>query len=258
MGYPDLALKPLFLGYPIQRVIRALSVAATVLATSLSMMSQAQTSSQCDSPSGEIVATHLAHEIRLNAAHPAHEWRTAAPVTFCSDWQGKNPDPERQTQVHVLWSDKHLYLRFECRYRELNLFDDSGPNGRRDHLWDKDVAEAFLQPDPSRERYYKEFELSPNGMWIDLDISPGPLQDLKSGMMRSVFLDEKAHTWAAEISIPLKSLTAQFDPKNIWRVNFYRVEGKAEPRSYFAWQPTRTPEPNFHVPSAFGRLKFHR
>ena len=30
------------------------------------------------------------------------------------------------------------------------LFEDSDPNGRRDHLWDRDVAEAFLQPDPSR------------------------------------------------------------------------------------------------------------
>ena len=64
-------------------------------------------------------------------------------------------------------------------------------NGRRDHLWDRDVAEAFLQPDPSRAHYYREFEVSPNGMWIDLDIFPGGLADLKSGLKKSVFLDEK-------------------------------------------------------------------
>ena len=57
-------------------------------------------------------------------------------------------------------------------------------------LWDRDVAEAFLQPDPSRERYYREFEVSPNGMWIDLDIFPGGLADLKSGLKKSVVLDE--------------------------------------------------------------------
>ena len=118
------------------------------------------------------------------------------------------------------------------------------------------MAEVFLQPDPSREHYYKEFEVSPNGMWIDLDISPGPLQDLKSGMTRSVFLDEKSHLWAAELAIPLKALTANFDHTAVWRTNFYRVEGKDEPRNYLAWQPTNTPQPNFHVPSAFGRLKF--
>jgi alpha-galactosidase len=195
-------------------------------------------------------------EIALHAARPAREWQSASPVLFSSDWQGNNPDASRETGVQSLWSDRTLYLRFACRYRELFLFPDSAPNGRRDHLWDRDVAEAFLQPDPSLERRYREFEVSPNGMWIDLDISPDGLADLKSGMQRSVFLDEKAQTWSAELAIPLEALTEAFDPKAIWRVNFYRIEGIKEPRSYLAWQPTNTPEPNFHVPAAFGRMRF--
>ncbi len=158
--------------------------------------------------------------------------------------------------MRVLWSKTTLYLRFECRYRELNVFDDSDPNGRRDQLWDRDVAEAFLQPDPSQPHAYKEFEVSPNGMWIDLDISPGAKPDLESGMTRSVHLDEKAHTWAAELAIPMRALTPDFDPHAIWRVNFFRVEGKQEPRGYYAWQPTHSPHPNFHVPAAFGRMRF--
>jgi alpha-galactosidase len=105
-------------------------------------------------------------------------------------------------------------------------------------------------------REYKEIEISPNGMWIDLDISPNGLADLKSGLERSVFLDKASHTWAAELAIPLKSLTVKFDPTKEWRVNFFRVEGKQEPRSYFSWQPTNTSQPNFHVPEAFGVLRF--
>ena len=256
MGYPDLALKPLFLRYPIQHVIRRTLIFVALLSASLSMMAQNAKTSQCSASSSEVVATHISHDISLDASHPAPEWQRATPINFCDDWKGQHPDPERQTRVSVLWSDATLFLRFECRYRELNVFKDSDPNGRRDHLWDKDVAEAFLQPDPSRERYYKEFEISPNGMWIDLDISPGPLQDLKSGMQRSVFLDEKNRMWSAELAIPLRALTPHFDARAIWRANFYRVEGPAEPRDYFAWQPTNTPQPNFHVPSAFGRLKF--
>jgi alpha-galactosidase len=93
-------------------------------------------------------------------------------------------------------------------------------------------------------------------MWIDLDIFPGGLADLKSGLKKSVFLDEKAHRWDAELAIPIKALTATFDPKAVWRANFYRVEGKAEPRAYLAWRPTGTAKPNFHVPAAFGRLRF--
>jgi len=206
--------------------------------------------------SSEILAAYVDHEIRLDAADPASEWQSADPVTFSSDWQGRNPDPARETQVRVLWSKQTLYLRFECRYRELYVFDDSDPNGRRDHLWDRDVVEDFLQPDPSRERFYKEFEVSPNGMWIDLDIFPGGLADLKSGLQRSVMLNQQTHTWTAELAIPIAALSAHFDPAAIWRVNFYRVEGRTEPRAYLAWQPTHTPQPNFHVPSAFGRLRF--
>jgi alpha-galactosidase len=206
-------------------------------------------------PSSEIVAAHIDHELSLDASHLAPEWQTASPVTFCSDWQGKNADPGRETQVRALWSQQHLYLRFECRYRELSVFEDSAPGGRRDHLWDRDVAEAFLQPDPTRERFYREFEVSPNGLWIDLDIFPGGLADLKSGMLCSVVRD-KSQMWTAELAIPMKSLTTSFDPTAIWRANFYRVEGRKEPRAYLAWQPTHTPQPNFHVPSAFGKLRF--
>jgi alpha-galactosidase len=204
----------------------------------------------------EIVASYVGHEVNLDASYPAAEWKQANPIAFSTDWQGRNADPTRETRVLVLWSRETLYLRFECRYRDLHVFSDSEPTGRRDHLWDRDVAEAFLQSDPSRERFYREFEVSPNGMWIDLNIIPGGLEDLKSGLKRSAFLDEKSHTWSAELAIPLRSLTDRFDPSVLWRANFYRIEGQQEPRAYLAWQPTHTPQPNFHVPRAFGRLRF--
>lgn len=222
----------------------------------MSMMSPKQARSQGSDKATEIVANAVTREMVLDAQHPAVEWQSAEPVKFSANWQGKNADPQRETQVWVLWSRQALYLRFECRYREINVFPDSEPNGRRNHLWDRDVAEAFLQPDPSQERYYKEFEVGPNGLWIDLDITPGPLKDLKSGMQRSVWLNEAAHTWTAELAIPMKSLTSHFDPAATWRVNFYRIEGKKELRFYSAWQPTNTPKPNFHVPRAFGQMRF--
>jgi alpha-galactosidase len=210
----------------------------------------------CSSGADAVTAVRVAHEISLDARHPASEWQAASPVAFCADWQGLHPDPERQTEVRLLWTPKTLYLRFECRYRELFVFADSEPSGRRDRLWDRDVAETFLQPDPSRPRYYREFEVSPNGMWIDLDIFPEGLSDLKSGLTRSVWLDREGHRWAAELAIPMKALTEHFDPAAVWRANFYRVEGPREPRFYSAWRATGTPEPNFHVPSAFGKLRF--
>ena len=239
----------------VRPLIHILTLVAFQLLVSSIVMSQT-TPPKCASASSEIVAAHLVREISLDAAHPAAEWQNSQPVAFCSDWQGKNPDEQRETVVRVLWSATTLYLRFECRYRELHVFEDSDGNGRRDHLWERDVAEAFLQPDPAREHNYREFEVSPNGMWIDLDVFPGGIADLKSGLKKSVLLDEKSHRWMAELAIPFTALTSSFDPKAAWRANFYRVEGKEEPRTYLAWSPTGTAKPNFHVPAAFGRLRF--
>ncbi len=236
-------------------LVRKYLIPVLICLCSQSLMTQ-EKPNPCASTTDTAVASRVPHEIALDARHPAPEWQHASPVTFCADWQGSNPDPARQTEVRVLWTPSTLYLRFECRYRELFVFDDSDPNGRRDHLWDRDVAEAFLQPDPSRSRYYREFEVSSNGMWIDLDIFPGGLSDLKSGLRRSVWLDREKHIWSAELAIPMKSLTSNFDSAAIWRVNFYRVEGPREPRFYSAWRATGTPQPNFHVPDAFGKLRF--
>lgn len=183
-------------------------------------------------------------------------WELADPLRFNADWQGKNADPGRETQVRLLWTAETLFLRFHLKYRTITVFSAAAANGWRDQLWDRDVAEVFLQPDTSELRRYKEFEVSPNGYWIDLDIAPGEKHDLKSGMRRRVVLDESARTWTAELAIPMKSLVEKFEPAATWKVNFYRVEGASEPRFYSAWRPTRTPVPNFHVPEAFGELVF--
>jgi len=230
---------------------------AVICCAACSLMSQEKSQGR-STGTDTVAAVRVAHEISLDARHPVAEWQAAKAVSFWQDWQGKNADPERQTSVRVLWTSKILYLRFECRYRELFFFEDSDANGRRDQLWDRDVVEAFLQPDSSMPRYYREFEVSPNGMWVDLDIFPEGRRDLESGLQRSVWLDREHHVWHAELAIPMRALIANFESAAEWRVNFFRVEGSREPRFYSAWRATKTPQPNFHVPSAFGRMRFLR
>ena len=240
----------------VNQTVKTLLQWCVVLCLCSPMTMSQKNSALCTEATTEIVAAPTSRDVILNAAHPDPLWQTPQGVTFCSDWQGKNADPQRETRVKALWSPQTLYLRFECRYREIFVFPDSEPNGRRDHLWDRDVAEAFLQPDPSRPEAYKEFEVSPNGMWIDLDISPGQKPDLQSGMTRSVWFNANERTWTAELAIPMRALTGKFDPTAVWKANFFRVEGNQEPRGYYAWRPTHTPQPNFHVPAAFGTLRF--
>ena len=184
------------------------------------------------------------------------QWEAARPLRFCCDWQGKHSDPQRETEVRLLWTPETLFLKFCARYRTITVFPDADPNGRRDQLWDRDVAEVFLQPHRADPWRYLEFEVSPNGMWLDLAIAPGEKIDLQSALRRRAVVHQDQSAWIAELAIPMKCLVSPFDPKAVWRANFFRVEGPAEPRFYSAWRPTNTPEPNFHVPAAFGALTF--
>lgn len=186
----------------------------------------------------------------------AGAWAQADALRFDEDWQGQNADPGRATEVRVLWTPETLFLRFHCRFRDITVFPDSRPDGSRDELWNRDVAETFLQPEADGSRVYKEFEVSPNGYWIALAVSHGKGQELRSGVRRRVKLDEKAHTWTAELALSMNLLTGHFDPAHPWRANFFRIEGQTEPRFYSAWSPTHSPKPNFHVPEAFGTLAF--
>jgi len=182
------------------------------------------------------------------------EWEKAPPISFSSDWQGANSDPLRETQVRMLWSYDHLYIRFHCRYRGLYVYEDT--NNRRDELWLRDVAEVFIQTGADSPGNYKEFEISPNGDWLDLTISPGAKTHLFCDLKSRVRIDSDSHCWTAEMAIPIHCLTAKLNPQEIWRLNLFRIEGLEPYRFYSAWRPTGTPVPNFHVPECFGELHF--
>src|SRR5437016_4853772 len=155
-----------------------------------------------------IIACELSGPVDASGFPLEASWYLAEPVRFDYDWRGKNEDAERETEVRVLWTEKVLYLKFRCRYRTLTFFEDCVPNGRRDQLWDRDVAEVFIQTDAGPARRYWEFEISPNGMWIDLEISPDGKRDAKSGMKSQVVLDEAEKLWTARVGLPMKVFTA--------------------------------------------------
>jgi alpha-galactosidase len=201
-------------------------------------------------------AAKFTQKLDSDGLPPKEAWDKASPLQYEWDWTGLNPDPQRRTELSLRWTPETLFLRFRCRYKTITVFPDAREDGWRDKLWDRDVAETFLQPDATDPFVYTEFEVSPNGHWIDLAVAHGKIQELHSGLRRRVVLDEKSRIWTAELAIPMKSLTPNFDPHHSWRVNFFRIEGADEPRFYSAWSPTHSPKPNFHVPSAFRTLVF--
>jgi len=203
-----------------------------------------------------ISAAKLTTPLDFQGLPNASAWAGAPKVSFCSDWRGENPDPERKTVVQILWSPDRLFFRFHCSYRTLFAYEEG--SGRRDELWLRDVAEVFLRPESENPGHYREFEISPNGAWLDLDISPGKKSVLFCDLKTRVVLGPRRRIWTADIGIPMECLAEPFDPGGLWRLNLFRIEGEEPNRFYSAWRPTRTPRPNFHVPEAFGALRFRQ
>ena len=126
-------------------------------------------------------------------------------------------------------------------------------------LWNWDVAEVFIGADFQNMGRYKEFEVSPQGEWVDLDIdldSPNPQQGWawKSGCEVAARIDAARNLWYGFMRIPWQAIDESnaFVGKEL-RVNFFRCEGVGAERKLITWQPTF--KPTFHAPEAFGILE---
>ena len=126
-------------------------------------------------------------------------------------------------------------------------------------LWDRDVCEIFVAPDRREPRKYFEFEIAPNGEWIDLGIYQKLDEritdwDYNSGMQSAARIEENKITMA--IKVEWKAFGKTPKAGDIWRGNLFRCVGAGENRGYLAWSPTETPQPAFHVPEKFGEFEF--
>ena len=188
------------------------------------------------------------------------DWAKAKPVKIDHYWSGELAPGSRHAEVRILWSGKALYVRYVCEQSEpLVMSDKPQTKTKTMQLWDRDVCEIFIAPDPSVVEKYLEFEVAPTGEWLDVAI------DLTTGDRQSDWKFDSHMTAAAQIEkdrvtmamrIPWNHWIHEPQKGERWRVNLFRCVGKDQNRGYLAWQPTRTPEPSFHVPQVFGWLVF--
>lgn len=206
---------------------------------------------------GRIRSLYTRKDFALTADPAAAPWRNVPPVIADNDQHGK-PQPGHRTEIRSRWSDRNIYFLFVCPYEALYLKPNPSTTTETNKLWEWDVAEVFAGSDFSNIRRYKEFQVSPQGEWVDLDIDrdkPNAAAEgwlWNSGIKVKARIDEAKKIWYGEMQIPLAAIDARPPSAgNELRINFYRLQGPA-PRKYVAWQPTHAN--SYHVPEAFGRL----
>jgi hypothetical protein len=206
-----------------------------------------------------IVTRHIADPIAVNDFdHPS--WQDCEPVQIEHYWSGEPAQAERRAEARVCWSDEALHVRFIGEQHEPLIVTENPVLDKKTlGLWDRDVCEIFIAPDSAHPERYFEFEAAPTGEWVDLGIVITPTGretdwDFDSGMTAAARLDGDKLTVA--IKIPWSESIPRPAKGDVWRTNVFRCVGPEAPERYLAWRPTRTPEPNYHVPEAFGVLRF--
>jgi hypothetical protein len=206
--------------------------------------------------SNQATARFADHESQPDTDPNSAFWRGAPGVNLTSDNFGK-PAQGYESEVRAQWTRENLYFLFICPYRDLNLKPDHSTVNETYGLWNWDVAEVFIGSDFKDISRYKEFELSPQGEWVDLDIdlnTPHHEDGWKwnSGFEVAARVDAGKKVWYGFMRIPYRAVDSRAAaPGNELRINFYRGQGANH--QLIAWQPTH--KPTFHAPEAFGTLK---
>ncbi len=205
-----------------------------------------------------VESSRAAHDVVLRADPSSDFWRNTPKVFAERDSYGK-PVPGYRTEIRSRWTKDNLYLLFICPYEQLYLKPSPDTVNETNQLWNWDVAEAFIGSDFQNIRHYKEFELSPQGEWIDLDINlETPHHEdgwvWNSGFQVSARIDPARHIWYGAMRIPLAAIDERpAAAGSTLRINFFRSQGPPPHRKEVTWQPPMTD--TFHTPERFGLLK---
>ncbi len=196
-------------------------------------------------------------DVALDTNPDSPFWKNAEPVFATRDNRG-NPVTAKM-EVQSRWTSENIYFLFQCPFEELYLKPSPTTTQETNELWNWDVAEVFIGSDFKNIKRYREFEVSPQGEWVDLDIdlSTPHHEDgwtWNSGFQSAARIDRGAKVWYAAMRIPWSAITPTAPkPGATFRINLYLSEGPPSNHKSIVWQPTLTK--TFHTPERFGLLR---
>jgi hypothetical protein len=191
-------------------------------------------------------------------------WRDAPWVKLDRDAFNPTTYPQSEMEVASLWTATNVFFAFRCKYTTLNVYEGKDPSRDFWTLWDRDVVEVFLNPQPERLNHYFEYEVAPNNLWIDLeiDLDRKPFNDpgWESQFEHATQIDAQNHVWTCEMRIPVRTMggVMPIQANDVWRINIYRADGPGDDskRRFLSWSLVHNDKHSFHAPASFGLLRF--
>jgi len=209
-------------------------------------------------PPAVMESSYAERDVALDTNPGSTFWLAASALYAKVDARGRALE-EFRTEVRSRWTKQNIYFLFICPYQELYLKPAPDVVQETNQLWNWNVAEIFIGSDFTQIRRYKEFEVSPQDEWVDLDIDLNEPHHEEgwtwnSGFQHAARIDRSTHIWYAAVRIPFAALGGRMPaPGTTFRVNLFRTEGSPGRQTAVMWQPTMSS--NFHVPERFGLLR---
>lgn len=207
-----------------------------------------------------LIVPRVTNDWDVNSDPFAWDWTQAVTLPPLLVADGSGPALQ-QTVTRVCYHSQALFVRFDC--------DDNDIWGtytqRDDPIYDEEVVEVFLAPGEATPVDYYEFEVSPNGVLLEvLAHNPtGERTDMRLdftwdcvGLRYVAQRDDAQHQWRAVFAFPWVAVGARDSLPTFWRANFYRIERPHNAIPEFScWSPTMSTPADFHRPSYFGYLQ---
>jgi hypothetical protein len=207
---------------------------------------------------GVVECVRASQDVPLTLDPASPFWHDARVVAVEKDRFG-NIVPNFRTMVRTRWTQKDIYFLFVSPYDELHLKPNPTTQKETNELWNWDVAEVFIGSDFNDIQRYKEFEVSPQGEWVDLDINLHNRHHedgwtWNSGFESAARIDESSHMWYAAMRIPFSAIDHQVPVAgHTLRINFFFSQGTPAHHHELTWQPPM--KQTFHVPERFGLIR---
>jgi hypothetical protein len=203
-------------------------------------------------------------EFEISGDGSARNWANAKWILLP---QQKKPGVPYETRAKMMYSASGLYLLFFCEDRKITATMQSDFSD----LWNEDVIEVFLQPNPLEPSYF-EYELSPLNYelpiaifndkgnlnsWIPFHYDKERKTQHKTVVQQTQGRDgARVQSWTAEIFIPYLLLAPVMKGKPVsgtrWRGNLNRIDYD-EGEALWAWQRNSG---DFHEYDKFGVFQF--
>ncbi|KAJ2543454.1 hypothetical protein GGH12_003588 [Coemansia sp. RSA 1822] len=173
------------------------------------------------------------------------------------------------TKVQMCYTPTQLKLDFTA-YNETEFYYDASQTTNGD-IWEYEVVEAFIYKGADDPQTYFEYEVNANNVTYNAFVyNPSTVRKegapfdhafvvdpFGDGFEVDTRVNKKAQLWHTSSVIPLALFNGENPRGSTWRMNFFRtVTGPSTfpDQKLCGWKNTNAA--NFHITSAFGRVKF--